>query len=195
MNTNIKPKKVFPVVISIIVLLFLLTPSCSFFSSEEDTSLQETSDQLRIEQTLNAYSAQTLQANQTQDSYQSTLNALQATNDAQSTALAVTDTPISSPTNPPALESATLEPTIILPTVADEKCHLIFVNNIAQIAYVTLNGPEPRSFQVQAHSKFELDIEPGEYEYNIEWKNFYPAHGVEELPPGEYTWTWGKAKD
>ena len=193
MSSHYKISTVFPLLLSF-TLLFFATTSCEFFSSEEDTSLQETSDQLRIEQTLNSYSAETLQAHQTQDSYQATLNALQATNDAQATTLAFTDTPISSPTNPPVIDTAAPEPTIIPPTVAEDKCHLIFVNNIAQTAYVSLIGPEPRTFQVQAHSTFELDIESGEYEYNIEWNNYNPAHGIRELPPGDFTWTWGKAK-
>jgi CBS domain containing-hemolysin-like protein len=187
MNTSTKPKNVFPVVISIIVLLFLITPSCSFFSSEEDNSLQETSDQLRIEQTLNAYSAETLQANQTQDSYQSTLNAMQATNDAQSTALASTDTPITEPTLEPVVETVTSEPTLAPPTVSQDICHVILVNNVPKILYVTLIGPQPKTFQVQANSTYEFDIEPGEYEFNIEAQKFNPAHGIIEFPPGDFT--------
>jgi hypothetical protein len=96
--------------ISIIFILSIFLTSCEFIA-ENDTSLQETSDQLSIEQTLNAFSAETLQAQQTGDSAQMTMDALQATNDAQATALSnpptqsssITDTPVQpeAPTPPP----------------------------------------------------------------------------------------------
>ena len=102
-----------------------------------------------------------------------------------------TETPIPSPTVPPAPNT----PTIIPPTATLGVCHVILVNNIAKNIRITLMGKQPRSFQVQANSTFEFDIEPGLYEYKFEAQNFNTTHGTVEFPPGGFTWTWGKAKD
>lgn len=100
-----------------------------------------------------------------------------------------TDTPIPSPTIPP----ATNTPTEIPPTATLAVSHVKIINRIAKNVRLTLIGPEQKSFQVKANSTYEFDIEPGQYEYQFEAQNFVSQNGIVVFPPGDFTWTWGKA--
>jgi hypothetical protein len=125
-----------------------------------------------------------------------------------------TDTPLPSPTDtptqpptptdtplPPPTETATTipsptlppPPTEIPPTDTPSITLLTVENNLGQKLEISLAGPENRTFSVRARSTFTIEIQPGVYTYQMEAQGFYPETGTLELPPGPFTWTWGKA--
>jgi hypothetical protein len=72
--------------------------------------------------------------------------------------------------------------------------NVTIVNNMNVVINLTLNGPVIKAFSVQAHSSISFEIPPGIYTYTFKATNFYPDKGKVTIPPGEFTWTWGKAK-
>jgi hypothetical protein len=98
-----------------------------------------------------------------------------------------TYTPFPSPTTQP---KDTKIPASATPGVTTLKV----VNNLNQSLKLTLIGPITKGFQVNPHSSFTVEIEPGEYSYQMSATNFNPQSGKMTFPPGPFTWTWGKAK-
>ncbi len=110
-----------------------------------------------------------------------------------------TDTPIPSNT-PTRLSPPTLPPTArpvatrIQATKKPELSNVTIVNNLNAVIYLTLNGPIIKSFSVQAHSSYTFQAPAGGYSYTFKANNFYPDTGWMNVTPGEYTFTFGKAK-
>jgi hypothetical protein len=67
-------------------------------------------------------------------------------------------------------------------------------NNMNVLINLILIGPIQKSFSVQSHSSFSFEAPPGMYTFKFKATNFYPQEGNLFIPPGEFTWTWGKAK-
>jgi len=67
-------------------------------------------------------------------------------------------------------------------------------NNMNVLINLILIGPIQKSFSVQAHSSYSFEAPPGLYTFKFKATNFYPQEGYVLITPGEFTWTWGKAK-
>jgi hypothetical protein len=104
-----------------------------------------------------------------------------------------------SPTPQP---SATLQPsyterpfvTEIQATDTPGLSNVTVKNNMNVVINLTLNGPIIKTFSVQPHSSFSFQAPPGNYTYAFKASNFIPQEGYLTIPPGEFTWTLGKAK-
>jgi hypothetical protein len=68
------------------------------------------------------------------------------------------------------------------------------VNNLSATINISLSGPANKTFSVRSNSTYYFETPPGEYTYKLEALNFYPQTGTVTFTPGEFTWTWGKAR-
>jgi predicted pyridoxine 5'-phosphate oxidase superfamily flavin-nucleotide-binding protein len=120
-----------------------------------------------------------------------------------------TTVPTNTPTNTP-VPSNTPEPTNtytpyptmtkiptatkVLATATASMTTVKVINNLNVNLKITMNGPTPKSFTVNAHSTFEFQCLPGRYSYQAQAIGFVPNTEWITIPPGEIEWTWGKVR-
>jgi len=197
-----KEKLIQKPLIGLILLSFILIVAlaCSLTGDiAGDASLEETNMAIDIQSTFNAASAATLEAQRatieaketslagepTPDQG-ATVQAQQATLDAQSTEFAQSQTQAAVESESPQEQNP--------PTPASTMTNLTIVNNISVPITIKLRGSTPKTITISASSEVTFDIESGDYEYSFSAMGFNPNNGTHYFPPGEYTWTWGKAK-
>jgi hypothetical protein len=84
--------------------------------------------------------------------------------------------------------------TKVLATATTVMSTVKVVNNLNVPIKLTLNGPTPKSFTVNAHSTFEFECLPGDYSYQFQAVGFITKTEWVTINPGKITWTWGKAR-
>jgi len=116
-----------------------------------------------------------------------------------------TDTavPTEAPTIPPTAteipeDTPTQGPPPTVPTKTPSMSHVTFVNNLNAGLTVNLKDPRTgtrvRSVSIFARSNATFDILAGEYNYSVIASGYVPQDGSITFPPGDFTWTWGKAR-
>lgn len=117
-----------------------------------------------------------------------------------------TDVPSHTPTLIP---TATVTPTQVLPTdtpipptateteqpaaTESQYAQVIITNNLPYAITIKLRGPEYKTVTVQALSEYEIQIQPGTYEFSLSAAGYNTLTGTRVFDPGENTWTFTNA--